>query len=295
MVPYFLFIFVSAVWGSNFILMKRAGLAFGPVGIGAWRVFGGALVLALVWWFRSRRNGSRVWKLRRKDWRPLWTVALVSYAWPFAMLPWLIQRHGSAFAGMMVSLVPLLTILVSIPLLRIFPTVRQLGGVLAGLLFFAILVREGLHQNVTIRELAVGVSIPLCYAVGNTYLKRRLSAVPSLPLSCISLTLASVVLLPLALVLPSEQIGMGDDFGVALAALVMSSFLATGIATYVFYKLIQDRGPLFAGMTAYLIPLGALIWGWIDRENVTSTQIVALFAILVTVAVVQFERRLVSG
>jgi hypothetical protein len=43
-------------------------------------------------------------------------------------------------------------------------------------------------------------------------------------------------------------------------------------------------------MTAYLIPLGAVAWGWLDQERVTATQVVALAGILVMVAVVQFNR-----
>lgn len=284
LLPHALFVVLSVIWGSNFVLMKKAGMAFGPVGIGAWRVFGGALVLGMIWWIQAHGPAAKSWPLRRRDWGPLWILALVSYAWPFVILPWLIQRHGGAFAGMMISLVPLLTILVSVPMLRIYPTRRETVAVLLGLCFFGLLVQDGLTREVQWFELLAGISVPLCYAIGNTYLKRRLSGIPSLVLSCAALALATVLLMPLALALPMEQIRVTDGFGIAVTALTTSSILATGIATFMFYKLIQDHGPLFAGMTAYLIPLGALIWGWVDHEQVTLTQTVALVGILGTVA-----------
>ena len=45
--PYVWFVVVCSIWGSSFILMKRAMLCLPPLGIGAWRDFGGAVVLAL--------------------------------------------------------------------------------------------------------------------------------------------------------------------------------------------------------------------------------------------------------
>ena len=53
--PYVVFVVICFVWGASFLLMKKAVLAFTPVGVGAWRVVGGALALALIAWWQSRR------------------------------------------------------------------------------------------------------------------------------------------------------------------------------------------------------------------------------------------------
>lgn len=281
---YALFIFISLVWGSNFILMKKAALSFGPVGIGAWRVFGGALVLALIWWWKEAR-----WPFRKEHGRPLLLLVAVGYAGPFTVLPWLVERNGSAFMGMMISLVPVFTIAVSIPLLRSYPSKRQLAGVFGAMIFLGIIMADGLKRDIPILDLALAVSVPLCYAFANTHLKLRFPGIPALPLSCAALGLASVCLLPLAWTLPSERIDRNEHLAFAIVCLTVSSLLATGIATHIFYKLIQEIGPLFAGMTAYLIPLGAVVWGWADQEEVTLLQIVALFGILGMVAIVQTD------
>jgi drug/metabolite transporter (DMT)-like permease len=55
-----------------------------------------------------------------------------------------------------------------------------------------------------------------------------------------------------------------------------------------FYWLIQKRGPLFAGMVTYLIPIGAVVLGWLDEEKVSWIQIAALAGILITVAITQY-------
>ena len=60
--PYVWFVVVCFIWGSSFILMKRAMLCLSPVSIGAWRDFGGALVLALIFLVARHK-----FSLRRAD------------------------------------------------------------------------------------------------------------------------------------------------------------------------------------------------------------------------------------
>ena len=74
-----------------------------------------------------------------------------------------------------------------------------------------------------------------------------------------------------------------------VASVVVLGVLGTGLAVFLFYKLILSQGPLFAGMVAYLIPVGALLWGWADGERITLLQVSALAGVLAMVAVVQTD------
>jgi drug/metabolite transporter (DMT)-like permease len=44
-------------------------------------------------------------------------------------------------------------------------------------------------------------------------------------------------------------------------------------------------------MVTYVIPLGALAWGWFDDEAVTGTQLLALVGVFAAVAMVQWPSR----
>jgi drug/metabolite transporter (DMT)-like permease len=173
------------------------------------------------------------------------------------------------------------------PMLKLLPSEKQLAGVLGGLVFMGMLMWEGFTRDVKILDLSLALTVPLCYALGNTYLKRRFVRTSPLALSCGSLAVAGIVLGPLAWIVPLESASDPNRMTVAVASLMVSSFLATGLAIYVFYKLIHDHGPLFAGMTAYLIPVVALLWGWVDHEPVTLLQVLALAGILAMVSLVQ--------
>jgi len=280
--PYLIFLLICSIWGSSFILMKKASLAFTPLGVGAGRVVGGAVVLAAIWWISRLR-----WTLTKRDIGPVLFVVLVGYAWPYALQPLLVERHGSAFIAMTVSFVPLATIVVSIPWLGVWPTARQLLGVGGGLVCMGALAADGLNRRVPPADLLLAASVPLSYALANCCIRRQLRHLTSLELSLGSLALASVVLVPLAFAVPGKTNTDGNDLSLAISSLVVLGVLGTGVGTYLFNRLIREQGPLFAGMVTYLVPVGALAWGWIDQEKVTALQLTALAGVLAMVAIVQ--------
>lgn len=282
--PHVIFLLICTIWGSSFILMKKATLAFTPLGVGAGRVAGGAVILALLWWLvRSR------WSLRRGDLAAVLFVVVIGYAIPYCIQPLLIERHGSAFIAMTVSFLPLLTSAVSVPMLRCWPSRRQVVGMLGGLACMAALARDGLERNVPLADLLLAVSIPFSYALANVLIRRQLRHVAPLELSLVSLVLSTIVLLPLACGGGSSAVRRGDDFGLALASLAILGVVGTGIGSVLFNRLIRDEGPLFAGMVTYIVPVGGLAWGWWDHERVTALQLAALAGIFAMVAVVQYR------
>lgn len=280
--PYLLFSLLCFIWGSSFILMKKATLVFSPLGVGAGRVLGGAAVLAAVWLFQRS-----AWPLQRKDLAAVLFVVLAGFAWPYTLQPWLIDRHGSGFIGTTVSFVPLLTIAVSIPLLRVYPTRRQLVGVLGGLVCMGLLTKDGFDRQVPPLHLLLALSVPACYALTNVCIRRQLQHVPSLPLSAVTLSIAAALMLPPAYTIADAGAAESESLPLAVASLAILGIVGTGIGTFLFNKMVRDQGPLFAGMVTYLVPVGALVWGWIDDEQVTWLQFGALAGIFAMVALVQ--------
>ena len=288
---YALFVLICVIWGSSFILMKRAHLLFGPVSIGALRVLGGSVFLLLVWWLLSRGSGRR-WPVRRRHLPLLALPVLIGMVYPFTMQPHLIGVHGhSSFFGMMVSLVPLLTIAVSVPMLGVWPTPRQLIGVLVGLGCLGVLGLDAIDRAWPWQTFALATSVPLAYAVSNTWVKRRLSDVPPMALTVTTLGLAAVVLLPAGAASEPIKSVSPRELWLAVGAVLVLGVVGTGLATVMFYRLVQQRGPLFAGMVTYGVSSIAVAWGWLDRERVTVTQVIALLGVLAATAVVQWPAR----
>ena len=178
--------------------MKGAYTAFGPIGVGAGRVLGGAGVLWVVWALSKKQGRGGVRGLSGGDWLALMVPVVLGSIYPYIMQPYLIGKHqDSAFFGLMVCLVPLLTILVSVPLLRVLPTVRETAGVLLGLLCMGLLLREGGVRGIMGWDLVLAALVPMSYAISNTFIKRRLSGMQPLFMTAMILGLTSIVITPI--------------------------------------------------------------------------------------------------
>ncbi|QDU88335.1 EamA-like transporter family protein [Pirellulimonas nuda] len=285
--PYLSFAAICLLFGSNFILMSEAKMALGPMVIGLGRVIGAAAVLVPLWWMRSSRE-----VVPRHRWPALAWVALLATAYPYAIQPLLIARaHNHSFFGALVSLTPLATIAVSIPMLGVWPSSRQLLGVLGGFGFLALLVFDGIDRSMEWWVLLLGVSIPCCYATANTYLKRTLADLPSLSVTSGMMVMSAAMLVPFAAAepkMPWPRPEHPEQWVASLAAVAVLGVLGTGVTMWLFVGLVQQHGPLFAGMTTYVVPLVAVLWGAFDREKITLYQMVSIFGVLSMVALVQY-------
>jgi drug/metabolite transporter (DMT)-like permease len=293
MVAYIQFVLICLFFGSNFILMDRATRYFGPIEVGFGRLLSATAILALIWLLLERR--------KRISWRDLGNVALVgliSNAYPYAIQPMLIaQGFGHSFFGMMVAFTPLLTIMVSIPLLGIKPTARQLIGVLVGLGCVVLMMYDGNLRGISPLLLTIAVTVPLSYALGNTWLRRTLSDAPPTPIGVVMMLFAMAGLAPLVAsqqlqaelgVLPPDP---RVDAAIAIPALLTLGALGTGACVWMFVRLVQTHGPLFAGMVTYVVPVLAMLWGLADGETITTQQIIAITGTLSMVALVQAPQK----
>ena len=269
--------------------MERATHAFGPVGVGIGRLAGGAAVLAIVWWLQRGRH-----RVGASDFARIVGVALVGTALPFVVQPYcLAQGFGHSYFGMLVALTPLATIIVSVPMLGVWPNVRQLVGVLGGFVCMLLILQDGSERGMPPGLLALAVTVPLSYALGNTYLKWKLAHVHAVPLTTLLLATAAAWLVPLELMPPvMEQLQLSgpmhpEDWASAIGALAVLGVVGTGVAVLLFIDLVQTRGPLFAGMVTYVVPVLAIMWGALDGETITRRQLAAMAGVLVMVALVQ--------
>jgi drug/metabolite transporter (DMT)-like permease len=290
-VPYLSFLLCCFVWGGSFILMDRAALAFGPLDIAIGRMAFGAVVVATFCQFTGR------WvKVRGRDWLNLFLAAFFANVWPYVVQPYAMRQAGEhAFFGMFMAFVPLTTIVASIPMLGAFPTPRQLVGVLGGLACMIMVMWDGSHRGMPLALLALSVSVPVCYATGNTYIKWKLEHLPAAPLTAIFLAVGALMLVPLRLAPGfADRLHLGaplapQDFPLALGSLLILGIGGTGICILIFVQMVKTRGPLFAGMVTYIIPLIALLWGQVDDERLSPLQVAAMAGVLAMVALVQWR------
>lgn len=263
--------------------MKKADLVFGPITIAGFRVAGGALVLCLI----ALITRQWCWPERRQ-WPILIFIITIGYAMPYVIQPVLVPICGSGFVGMIVGFVPLMTVLVSIPLLRVWPSKQQAIGVIGGLICLFLIIGDGLQRSFSPWYLLLGVLVPTFYACANSLVRKNLQETPPLLSSAWCLLGSSIPLLPIGLL--TEPLKSEGSLAMAITCVVILGCVGTGLIMYAFYSLINRRGPLYAGMVAYIIPIGAVLIGSLDGEAISLYQWLAMFGIIVMVILVQCSK-----
>ncbi|QDU55877.1 DMT family transporter [Aeoliella mucimassa] len=283
---YLYFAIVCLLFGSNFKLMDVAATALGPLTVGSARLLGGAAVLLGI--VLVKRQSLAV---DRKTLLRITIVAITANAYPFVIQPWILSQEADhSFLAIFVPLTPLMTIMAAVPMLGVRPTGKQTIGVAVGLVLLVwIALADAETHHFPQWLMPIAVTVPLSYAIGNTLVRQQLQQVPALVISSIQLAVGGTLLLPLAiwecLTMPTK--GTPADLEHAVFALSILGPLGTGACIGLLVHLILERGPLFAGMTTYVIPLVALGWGYRDGEAISTLQLVAMGGILCMVALVQ--------
>jgi drug/metabolite transporter (DMT)-like permease len=282
---YVYFAVICLLFGSNFKFMDDATEVLGPMSIGLGRLWGGAAVLLVVLFFSKHRLLLDTATLVK-----ILIVSLLANAYPFAVQPWILsQGTDHSFLAMFVPLTPLLTIVAAVPMLGVRPTWQQLAGVFGGLALLLWISSDAESHHLALELVPLAATVPLSYAIGNTFLRRHLQGVPSLVVSTYLLVFAGATLLPLAVyeVVRNPPQANAATWQWTILVMLILGPLGTGACIGLFVQLVQQRGPLFAGMVTYVVPVVALAWGYSDGEMIHTAQLAGIAGLLAMVALVQ--------
>ena len=207
---------------------------------------------------------------------------------PFLLISWAELHVASSLAGLLMASGPLITVLgghfitgdEKLSWMRFGGVVLGMGGV--ALLFF-----DGIRQvgsSLIWAQLAL-MGAAMCYASSNLSV-RPLSHLPPAIIAGASFAISSAISLPLALIIEQPQFTkISPD---VWAALFWLGFISTGLAFSLRYKLIYSAGAGFTSNVGYLIPMVAVLIGWLVLdEPVELIQLVALVIIVISMIIAQ--------
>ncbi len=247
------------MWGTAFLFIRIGVETVPPLSVAAGRIATAAAVLVAA----VRLTGLR-FPTAGRLWLHLLVLGLVGNALPFFLIGWGQERIASGLAGILMAVIPIATLLLSHFLVageRL--TGRKLAGFALGFLGVAALMgREALLQfggsaSDLLRQAAV-LGGALCYAT-NLILARRLPEIHPLVASASVMLVASLVMVPLALVLDAP-LRLAPSTG-SLVAVLWLGLVPTAAATIVYFRLVSSAGPTFVALVNYLIPIVAVAAG----------------------------------
>lgn len=276
-----LFLLLSIIWGSSFILMKRGmytaegSPTLNAYQVAAIRILSAGLVLIPV----ALQNWR---KIDRSKLKPIfWSGFLGSFipAFLFCLAE---TRINSSLAGFLNALTPIFTIIVGILFFQSPIQQKKLLGVAIAfsgmlLLFFA---KSSLAGN-SFGYSLLAVIATVCYGFNVNIAHKHLQGFPSLTAAAFAF---GMLIVPSLLVLygtgyfslPLHE----KSYWVSTLSASILGVMGTAVATVLFYILLKRAGALFTSMVTYGIPFIALLWGLADHESIVPLQVVGLAVIL---------------
>lgn len=280
LLPWVMFTALALVWGSSFILMKHALIAFTAVQIGAARiVFAALLTLSFAW--------PQLKEFRKEDIPAFLIVALLGNSIPYLLFPIAVEHVPSGVVGIINSMTPLFTLLVGlIAFGRALRWVRALG-VAVGFIGALILINP-FDDHSTVGQswpyLLLAVLAAACYGVSINTIGDRLKHLSPRAITLFAMLGASVpsVGILAATNFPAQFTGSPEMWS-SLAAIAFLGLVGTSLSMVVFNRLIAMTTPLFAASTTYVIPIVALAWGLVFGEELLFNHYIGMVTILVGV------------
>jgi drug/metabolite transporter (DMT)-like permease len=275
---WFILILLALIWGSSFILMKKALIDLSPVQVGALRIIFTALTLFTV-------GLKNIFKVTSKQWYYIALTAFLGTFFPAFMFAFAVQKIDSSIVSILNSLTPLNTLIIGAFFFGFSFLRKQFFGVIIGLIGAMILILKGADlnpdQNYAYALLIVFASVG--YAFNVNILKKHLN-----DLSALTIVTGNflIIFIPALIIL-----WWTDFFDVAfikgaktsLFYMVLLSVFGTATAKTLFNKLIQMTSPIFSSSVTYLIPIVAIFWGVLDGERLYFGQFLAGTLILLGV------------
>ena len=270
-----IFILLSLIWGSSFILMKKGAESLTGWQIGAVRMFSAGLVMLPFALFHIAKI-----PLRKLPFVLL--SGLLGNFFPAFLFALAIEKIDSSMEGILNSLTPLFVIVIGILFFKDKVQGRKIAGVmvgLVGLLVLSLSQSSGGNNNIGYSLLILLATF--FYGLNVNVLTHYLKEVPPVRIATVSLAL---ICIPAAVMVWQQNvfaIAMYDSSAsLSIAAAVLLGVVGSGIATGLFYILVRNAGGLFASLVTYAVPVVSIAWGFLDNEQITAIQLGCLGLIL---------------
>jgi len=242
---------MCVIWGIPYLFIRVAVSELSPPTLVFFRTSVGALILLP---FALSRGG--LGSVRGK-WVPLLFFTAFEVALPWLLLSSAEQHISSALAGLLISAVPLVGVVIATVLgNRDYLRLATLSGLVVGLAGVALIVGLDVRASdpISLLEMA-GVAVG--YALGPAILSRYLTSVPSVTVNGLSLAICAIAYAPVAALHWPQTV---PSPGV-IASIAVLSIVCTALAFLLFFALVAEIGPVRSTVITYVNPAVAAVLG----------------------------------
>jgi len=277
---------LAFIWGSSFILMKIGMKSFNNNQAAAIRIFLAALVLLPY----SIKNLK---KLKRKDLKSLLIAGFIGSFFPAFLFMKAETRIDSSIAGMLNSLSPVFTLIVGLLFHKTIFRWMQVAGLTLGLAGATglILAGDGFHLG-TFNGYALYIVLATSfYAISINQIKSKLTHLTGVEVTSLSFLFIGPVALIYLATTNFAPVFATPGWPVHLLALAGLGIVGTAFAGLLMNSLIRYASAIGAASVTYIIPIFAIMWGFLDHEKITGLHLVCMGLILGGVYLINLKSR----
>ena len=286
-----LIIVLGVIWGGAFTIIKVLVDDLTPIEMAAGRLALGAL--AVIVYLRLRGDLSAP---PRGLLLPIAAVAMLDTLIPYTLVGWAQSRIDSSTAAVLISAMPLFTVIFAAATMREESVGRvQVAGIALG--FAGVLTLVGgprvIVEGGSAGQFAV-VGAAASYAIGALYARKLLRRVDAATLTATKLS-AGALLASVAVAARGDGAGFVALNAADAAALVTLGVVCTGLTFVLYFRLVVAAGSVGASTVTYVIPVFGVLFGVVLLgESLNAAMLGGMALIIAGVATVMYGPMLQS-
>ena len=276
LINWLLFIALSFIWGSSFILIKVGLEHLTPYQVASIRIISSGIVLLPVALTSFK-------KIPKDKIFIVFMSGVIGSLVPAYLFCLAEVGIDSALAGTLNALTPIFVIIFGALFFNAKTTSNKMWGITIAftgslLLFFS---QPNFSENSNLSYILFVVLATSLYGINVNMVHKHLSQVGSLNIAAVALSLSAI---PALIVLfftgyfKLNYLDRGILLSTGYASLL--GVFGTAISTVLFYILLKRAGAVFASMVTYGIPVIAIGWGIIYGEDIGWKQLISMLVIL---------------
>jgi len=283
---FILLIILSAIWGSAFFAIKVGLNDFSPTSVASLRLIIASIFLLFLFYIQKKDI-----IFTKEVIFLLITIGIIGNFIPFYLISWAEQFIPSSTAGMLMAIGPIITLVMSHFLTKnekfsLMKFISIIIGLIGVFFIFNINSLNNILNNSSIDILAklLVILAAFGYMLSNIIAYEKLNDIDSFSITTFATTFGAIFSLPFFV----YDLSINDfnyDFEInSVYAIIYLGIFPTAIAFQFRYYITKTSGPVFLSYVAYLIPVFAVIWGYILlSEKIGLQSLIGIFLILLGV------------
>ena len=283
---FILLIILSAIWGSAFFAIKVGLNDFSPTSVASLRLIIASIFLLFLFYIQKKDI-----IFTKEVIFLLIIIGIIGNFIPFYLISWAEQFIPSSTAGMLMAIGPIITLVMSHFLTKnekfsLMKFISIIIGLIGVFFIFNINSLNNILNNSSVDILAklLVILAAFGYMLSNIIAYEKLNDIDSFSITTFATTFGAIFSLPFFV----YDLSINDfnyDFEInSVYAIIYLGIFPTAIAFQFRYYITKTSGPVFLSYVAYLIPVFAVIWGYILlSEKIGLQSLIGIFLILLGV------------